>query len=165
MERRYEARLEEMLEDAEVSPEMLEGMLNRFRGGLASSRSRRHSTSPPNDATPSVHDRTAVGPQAQDRRGDRIPPRSETPGHPEVHRACALGSPALVRDAGRPSWRAVGGARRGPRVRSLGLPQKGRSPWAWRGSGAAGSGRSTTARWASTWVTCRGRSTRSSIRG
>ena len=30
MERRYEARLEEMLEDAEVSPEMLEGMLNRL---------------------------------------------------------------------------------------------------------------------------------------
>ena len=30
MERRYEARLEEMLEDAEVSPEMLEGMLKRL---------------------------------------------------------------------------------------------------------------------------------------
>ncbi len=30
MERRYEARLEEMLEDAEVSPEILEGMLNRL---------------------------------------------------------------------------------------------------------------------------------------
>jgi SRSO17 transposase len=30
MERRYEARLEEMLEDAEVSPKMLEGMLNRL---------------------------------------------------------------------------------------------------------------------------------------
>jgi len=30
MERRYEARLEEMLEDAEVPPEMLEGMLTRL---------------------------------------------------------------------------------------------------------------------------------------
>src|SRR5512135_2349439 len=30
MERRYEARLEEMLEDAEVSPEILEGMLKRL---------------------------------------------------------------------------------------------------------------------------------------
>ena len=30
MERRYEARLEEMLEDAEVSPEMLRGMLTRL---------------------------------------------------------------------------------------------------------------------------------------
>jgi hypothetical protein len=30
MERRYKARLEEMLEDAEVSPEMLDGMLTRL---------------------------------------------------------------------------------------------------------------------------------------
>ncbi len=30
MERRYEARLEEMLEDAEVSPEMLRGLLTRL---------------------------------------------------------------------------------------------------------------------------------------
>src|SRR4051794_33748459 len=35
MERRYEARLEEMLEDAEVSPEMLEGMLTRLETFVA----------------------------------------------------------------------------------------------------------------------------------
>ena len=35
MERRYEARLEEMLEDAEVPPEMLEGMLTRLETFVA----------------------------------------------------------------------------------------------------------------------------------
>jgi hypothetical protein len=35
MERRYEARLEEMLEDAEVSPEMLDGMLTRLETFVA----------------------------------------------------------------------------------------------------------------------------------
>ncbi len=49
MERRYEARLEEMLEDAEVPPEMLEGLLSRletfvepFAAALAEPAQRRH---------------------------------------------------------------------------------------------------------------------------
>ena len=49
MERRYEARLEEMLEDAEVPPEMTEGMLTRsetfvepFAAALAEPAQRRH---------------------------------------------------------------------------------------------------------------------------
>src|ERR1700682_5442718 len=49
MERRYEARLEEMLEDAEVSPEMLEGLLARlvtfvepFAATLGEPEQRRH---------------------------------------------------------------------------------------------------------------------------
>jgi SRSO17 transposase len=49
MERRYEARLEEMLEDAEVPPEMLEGMLTRletfvepFADALDEAAQRRH---------------------------------------------------------------------------------------------------------------------------
>src|SRR3954471_19551255 len=49
MERRYEAWLEEMLEDAEVSPEMLEGMLTRlgsfvqpFAAALEEPAQRRH---------------------------------------------------------------------------------------------------------------------------
>jgi SRSO17 transposase len=49
MERRYEARLEEMLEDAEVSPEILEGMLTRletfvqpFAAALEEPAQRRH---------------------------------------------------------------------------------------------------------------------------
>jgi SRSO17 transposase len=51
MERRYEARLEEMLEDAEVSPEMLGGMLTRletfvepFAAALDEPAQRRHAT-------------------------------------------------------------------------------------------------------------------------
>ena len=35
MERRYEARLEEMLEDAEVPPEIVEGMLTRLETFVA----------------------------------------------------------------------------------------------------------------------------------
>jgi SRSO17 transposase len=49
MERRFEARLEEMLEDAEVSPEMLRGLLTRletfvepFAAALGGPEQRRH---------------------------------------------------------------------------------------------------------------------------
>ena len=108
MERRYEARLEEMLEDAEVSPEMLGGMLTRletfvepFAAALDEPAQRRHALEYLTGLLSNLEHKTGEG-------GDRLPSRSATAGHPEVHRACALGPPALARDAGRPSRRAVG---------------------------------------------------------
>ena len=164
MERRYELRLEQMLAQAEVSPESMQRPPDAARSLRRAVRSVAHRGRAA-AARRRVHDRPALQARAQDGRGDRLPPRPGAPGPAEVRRARALGPPAVARDPGPPGRRGPRRARRRDRLRPLGVRQEGDQVGrAWRGSGAAGSARSRTARSASSWPTSRGRDMRSSIR-
>ena len=91
MERRYEVCLEQMLAQAEVSPESMRGLLKRletfaepFAESLTGPQQRRHAAEYMTGA--SLQARTQV------RRGDRLPSRPATPGLAEVRRGGARGT-------------------------------------------------------------------------
>ena len=106
MDRRFDARLKEMLAQAEVAPELIDGFLSRletfvhpFSASLGEPEQQRH--------TDRVPDRTALEARAQDRRRDRLPARSGTARPPEVHRAGPVGRSALAQDARHAGRRAT----------------------------------------------------------
>src|SRR6202171_4588684 len=124
MERRYESRLEEMLEDAEVSPEMLEGMLTRletfvepFAEALDEPAQRRQALTYMTGLLSDLKHKTGeeiAFLHDQQRQGIQ-----KFIGHvPWDHQP-------LLATLADPSRRAVGGTRRGHRVRSRGLRQEG----------------------------------------
>lgn len=160
MERRYEARLKEMLAQTKVSPQQFAGMMDRleafvepYADSLAEPEQQRHAIEyisgllskldhKTGEAIAYLHDHERQG--IQKFIGDV--PWGYQPLLMTLARqvGAELGEPdgVLVFD---PS----------------GFPKKGTSWSAWRGSGAAGSGRSITARSPSPWPTFRGENKRS----
>ena len=165
MERRFRVRLDELLDDAEVPPGLLRGVLPRleaflqpFVDVLAIARA--------TDQRPALRPGAALRPGQQGRRVDRLPPRPRTPGPAEVHRPGRLGPPAPADRAGppgrQPSWASPTACSSStPRP----SPRRGPSRSACSGSGAAGSARSRTARSASTSATSRAANTPWSMSG
>ena len=120
---RYEERFQEMLAQAEVSPEVMRGLLDRletfvhpFCASLASRRA------PPRRRVP---DRPALQARAQDRRGDRLSARPGTPADPEVHRPGRWDHRPLLATLAAQVGQTAGRARRRDRLRPLGLRQEG----------------------------------------
>src|SRR3954453_6139235 len=120
MERRYEARSEEMLEDAEVPPKMREGMLTRletfvepFAEALDEPAQRRHALEDMTGRLSDLEHQTGAGiAYLPDRHRQGLP---KFIGHgPGAHQ------PLLATPAD-PVGEQLGVTRRGPRVRSLGL--------------------------------------------
>ena len=98
MDRRFDARLKQMLAQAEVSPELIDGFLSRlevfvqpFAASLDEPEQQRHTVEYMTGLLSKL--------EAQDRRRDRLPARSRTAGHPEVHRTGAVGSSTAAQDA------------------------------------------------------------------
>ena len=124
MDRRFDTRLSDMLAQAQVPPDLIDGLLARLETFVlpfaASLREPEHTAS---------HGRvphgTALEARAQDRRRDRLPARSGTTGPPEVHRAGPVGPSAPAGDARAAGRRRPGRSGRRDRVRSLGLRQEG----------------------------------------
>ena len=93
---RYQERFQEMMAQAEVSPEAMLGLLDRLETFVhpfcASLGSRR--------ATPrrGIPHRVALPPGSQDRRGDRLSARPGSPTDATLHRPGRLGPSALAGD-------------------------------------------------------------------
>ena len=89
MERRYQVRLQELMEDAVVKPEQCAGMLARleqfvepFAACLVRSK---------HECSPAVRRRFGVAGETQERGVDRLPSRAGPTDHAEVHRPEPLG--------------------------------------------------------------------------
>jgi hypothetical protein len=159
MERRYEVRLEQMLAQAEVSPELMRGLLKRletfaepFAKSLAQPEQQRHAAEhmagllsklerKTGEAIAYLHDQERQALQ----KFVGFVPWDDKP-------LLATLARQVGADLGEPDAVIVFYPRRSPR--------RGPSRSAWRGSGVAGSARSRTARSASSWLMFQGKNRR-----
>ena len=122
---RYRLRMQQLLDECQVSPEVFEGVSERLaefarpfvaclaRRGTA--RSRRH-----------LPGRARLRPPAEEHRVDRLSTRPETPRPAALRRLVDVGPPPPAARAGRPGRAGDRHPRRGNCLRPLGLPEEGR---------------------------------------
>ena len=155
MERRFAARREQLLADAEVDPRIRRRPVSP---GAAAPRPVRRIAAARLETRPACPDlcrRPALPTGVQERRVHRLPPPG--PGALKattaVHRPVALGRPTLARRVGSPSGPTAEQPRQSSSSTPRPSPRKAPRRWACSGSGAADSANSTTARSASTSAT------------
>ena len=124
MERRFRVRLDELLDDAEVRPGLLRGVLPRLEAFLQPFVEALQSPEQQTNAQHYVQGLLSDL-DRQGRRVDRLPARPGTAGLAEVHRPGRVGPPAAADRTGTASRDRIGRSRRRVGLRPLGLSQEG----------------------------------------